>query len=73
MEPEIDIIQKLVDKVVNLEKRISTLESNEYPTVRIKGTAGDFATGYSGQIVINTVDNNIKMYGDSGWRTLVSY
>jgi hypothetical protein len=41
--------------------------------VTIKTNSGDRSTNVFGEIVINTVDNNIKMYADGGWRTLASW
>jgi hypothetical protein len=43
------------------------------PGVLIKGTTGDSATYFDGIIVINTTDNNIKIYGDGGWRQLATW
>jgi hypothetical protein len=43
------------------------------PGVVIKADTGDPAYSYDGMICINTYDNNIKMYGDSGWRQLVTW
>jgi hypothetical protein len=41
--------------------------------VTLKTTTGDRSTNVIGEIVINTFDNNIKMYADGGWRTLASW
>lgn len=41
--------------------------------VIIKIDAGDPAQVHEGLMCINTSDNNIKMYGDAGWRTLVTW
>ncbi len=41
--------------------------------VTIKTTTGDLGSGYEGQVVINTFDNNIKQYADAAWRTLASW
>lgn len=38
----------------------------------VKTSTGDYS-GESGKLVINTVDNNIKMYADGAWRTLASW
>lgn len=37
-----------------------------------KTDTGDPGTPAEGMIVINTFDNNVKMYADGGWRTLAS-
>ena len=41
--------------------------------VTIKTTTGDYGSGYEGQVVINTFDNNIKQYAEGAWRTLASW
>lgn len=72
MEPETNAIRNLIDLVKRLERRIETLESLEFVTITIKTDTGDPATGYTGQIVVNTFDNTIKGWGDGGWRTIAS-
>ena len=42
------------------------------PCVAIRTSTGD-PTPTEGLIVINTVDNNVKLYADGGWRTLASW
>lgn len=41
----------------------------------IKTTTGDYAVGFgnTGSFVINIADNNIKIWADGAWRTLVSW
>lgn len=41
--------------------------------VVVKGTTGDPSGVHEGKMCINTYDNNVKIYGDSGWRTLVTW
>jgi len=36
-------------------------------------TGSDSVSGYEGQVVINTFDNNIKQYAEGAWRTLASW
>jgi hypothetical protein len=72
-DPQTDIIQILVDELVTLRKRVEALESNEYPTGKIKSDTGDPATGYSFQFVNNTFDNNLKVWLEGAWRTVLNY
>ena len=57
----------------DLTKRVSNLESSTSIQLITKTTTGNLTPGYEGQMVINTFDNNLKIYADSGWRTLVSW
>jgi hypothetical protein len=50
--------------------RVAKSTTQEVPGVVIKTDTGDPSYSYDGMICINTFDNNIKMYGDSGWREL---
>jgi len=72
IEPELDVIGNLVERIKSLEERIGILESLEFMTVTIKTDTGDPATGYTGQVVVNTFDNTVKGWADSGWRTFAS-
>lgn len=38
-----------------------------------KGTTGDPASGYEGQMVINTFDNTLKCWAEGAWRQLVTW
>ena len=38
--------------------------------ILLKETTGNPATAFEGMMVINTIDNNLKMWADNGWRTL---
>ena len=57
----------------DLTKRVSNLESSTSIQLITKTTTGNLTPGYEGQMVINTFDNNLKIYADSGWRTLASW
>jgi len=70
MEPELDIPRRITDILKEMNERLDRLEAQENPSVIIKSTAGDPATGYTGQIVVNTNDNKIKMWGWGGWRQI---
>lgn len=39
----------------------------------VKTTTGDFVDGRVGQTVINSFDNNIKIYADGAWRTVATW
>lgn len=72
-DDELDIIRRITEKIIDLENRVKQLESLETFNVTIKTTTGDPATGVTGNIVVNTVDNNIKAWADSAWRSLASW
>jgi hypothetical protein len=38
-----------------------------------KTDTGDPASGYEGQMVINTLDNTLKVYADAGWRQIATW
>lgn len=57
-------------KIRDLINRIKYLESLENVSVSIKDTAGNPATGRTGQIVINTVDETISIYAFGSWRDI---
>ena len=67
---EMSAIASAIEQIASMNE--SMAETN-LPTIVIKTTTGDSANGKSGQIVINTFDNSIKMYADGGWRTLASW
>jgi hypothetical protein len=41
--------------------------------VLTKTDTGDPASGYEGQMVINTFDNTLKVYADAGWRQIATW
>jgi hypothetical protein len=41
--------------------------------IYIKTNTGDPSSYYEGLIVLNTVDNTLKIYADQGWRTLATW
>jgi len=59
------------DKSAN--KRLLNLETAVQLQLSFKATTGNPATPFEGMFVINSFDNNIKVYADSGWRTLASW
>jgi hypothetical protein len=70
-----DIIQQLTKTIVDLQKRVSQLEAAPADDLEIKTTTGDFAVGdsWDGRRVLNTFDNNYKIFADGGWRQIVAY
>ena len=44
-----------------------------FTKLRIKTTTGDPTSRTEGEIVINKVDNTVKIYADGGWRQLVTW
>ena len=71
-EPDLNVMQIMIDEIKELKTRIDVLESNEYPTARIKSDTGDYTTGYSFQFVNNTFDNNLKVWLEGAWRTVIA-
>ena len=67
------ILNILNVRTKDLTKRVSNLESSTSIQLITKTTTGNPATGHEGQMVINTFDNTLKMYADSGWRTLANW
>ncbi|MBM4286893.1 MAG: hypothetical protein FJ135_01875 [Deltaproteobacteria bacterium] len=43
------------------------------PGVYLKTSTGDPANRFEGMLVINTVDNTLKIYADAGWRQLATW
>jgi hypothetical protein len=57
-----------------MESTIQQLQSQEYPTVIVKTTTGDPTSPLAnGVMVINTVNNNVKMWADGAFRTLATW
>lgn len=65
--------EALYNKIVELERRMSALESENGVRIFIKDTTGDPSTGNTGVICINTFNNNIKIYAEGAWRTIGTY
>lgn len=70
-DPELDVMTKMVEKIKELEDRVNLLESQEHASVRI--VTADPATGYSGQIIINTTLNRIKGWAEGAWREMAAW
>jgi hypothetical protein len=57
----------------NLHEKIQNLEAKDNAIFEVKTTTGDPTGRGNFHFVINTFDNTVKVYGDEGWRTLVSW
>ncbi len=66
----IELVKDVLDKH---DSRIKRLEANQTLTVIVKTGTGDPSVVGNGILVINEFDNNIKLYADGAWRTLVSW
>lgn len=74
-EDIIDFKSQVAKAVKDLQNRISQLEVLPSGSVEVKSTTGDFtvAESYDGRLVLNTVDNNIKVFENAVWRTITSW
>ena len=72
-DPMIDLMDIITDQIVDLKQRIGDLESRALDAVEIKSTTGDPADPFEGRRVINTFDNEYRMYLDGAWRTIVAW
>ncbi len=61
------------DILAKHDSRIKRLEANQTLTVIVKTDTGDPSVVGNGILVINEFDNNVKLYADGAWRTLVSW
>jgi hypothetical protein len=69
-----DVGFQIVKRLRDMESTIQQLQSQEYPTVIVKTTTGDPTSPLAnGVMVINTVNNNVKMWADGAFRTLATW
>ena len=73
MDPLNNVLLALVKNDKASSKRLNNLETAVQLQLSFKATTGVPATPFEGMFVINSFDNNIKVYADSGWRTLASW
>jgi hypothetical protein len=66
---DFDIIS---DAIRAISRRVSELESADAAIFEIKITTGDPTPRGNFHFVINTFDNNVKVYADGGFRTIAS-
>jgi hypothetical protein len=71
MSQELD--QAIVNKLIEIQKRIEDIEGYPAFTYTIKTDTGDPATGKSGAMVENTFDNTLKVWADGAWRQIASW
>lgn len=74
-EDIIDFKTQIIQKLREMEDRIALIETLSDGSVEIKSDTGDFTTAESwdGRIVLNTSDNNLKIFSESSWRTIITY
>jgi hypothetical protein len=67
-----DIIEIMADKIADLQRRLSQLETAPADDLEIKTDAGDYATAdsWDGRRVVNTADVTFKILINGTWRTL---
>lgn len=70
-----DLIQKMVEKIADLEGRVAQLERAPADAIEIKATTGDYAVGdsWNGRRVLNTFDNTYKVFAEGAWRQVLAY
>lgn len=73
VEDQLNTTKGLVGAFQKLQRRVAKNEARSTDTVEIKTTTGDYASGWDGRRVLNTVDNNYKIYADGAWRQIVAY
>jgi len=75
VEDQLNTILRLVSAVQKLQRRVAKNEARSTDTVEIKTTTGDYAdaTSWDGRRVLNTFDDNYKIFADGAWRTIVAY
>lgn len=70
---QLNPIDQIVTTLVELEKRVTALETQQQVTLIVRTVTGDPITGKTGQAIINTVDNTLKWWADGGWRELATW
>ena len=73
MDPLNTVLLALVKNDKASNKRLINLETAVQLQLSFKETTGVPATPFEGMFVINSFDNNIRVYADGGWRTLASW
>jgi hypothetical protein len=68
-----EVLSGIIDKLEEISSRTSRLEQVEPVSILIRGTTGLPATGRTGQILINTIDNKAYLYADAGWREIATW
>jgi len=65
--------EKIASSIQRLARRVESLEAADSISIVIKSTTGNPATGKTGDILINTFDNKVKMYAEAGWREMATW
>lgn len=63
----------LVAKINDLRARVSELEAQQQVTILVRHETGSPSNGGVGQILVNTLDQNISMWADGSWRELTTW
>jgi hypothetical protein len=72
MSRNTDVSIDLLREVESLRKEVERLRTQEFATIEVKKTTGD-PTGFEGRLVINTVDNRLRIYADGVWRNIITW
>lgn len=74
-EDNVDILLNMSQQVEDLKARVATLEADPADAVEIKNTTGDFADAdsWNGRRVINTVDNDYRIFTEGSWRSIITW
>lgn len=77
-KPQEDIIDfkvQISDVLQDLLERVAQLEALPEGSIEVKSDTGDFATAdsWDGRMVLNTVDNNLKILENATWRSITSW
>ena len=59
--------------IANVFTRLDTGEMVEGSVIMVKNTAGDPSSPQESQIVVNTIDQTIRLYVSAAWVTLFSW
>lgn len=70
-----DLLEIMVNRITDLLERTAQLEAAPADAIEIKATTGDFAVGdsWNGRRVLNTFDNNYKVFSEGAWRQILAY
>lgn len=77
-KPQEDIIDfkvQISDVLQDLLERVAQLEALPDGSIEVKSDTGDFADAdsWDGRMVLNTVDNILKVFEGGSWRPITSW
>lgn len=73
MDRTLNVQGTIVGAINDLRARVDNLEAQQQVTIIVRNQTGNPASGATGQIIINTVDNNAKIWGEGNWREIASW